>query len=214
MSFAELHTTNDFLTLLIEYRSTAYPILFLGAFFETLIPFSLVVYGEPFFIAGAVLAGTGALDIWSVASVLYAGGILGDNCSYWFGRWQGVGLFNRLVKWPPARRYFRHTSYEKGLSFFNRRGSSAVFFARLSGPFSWFMPALAGMFHQRYSRFVLFNTLGVITGIGEFLVLGYFFGNNLDIVFNWLARLGYIPLAIIFCILTAVLWRRQPAGKQ
>ncbi len=214
MSFAEFHSAQDFLALFLHYRNIAYPILFLGAFFETLIPFSLVVYGEPFFIAGAVLAGTGMLDIWSVAAVLYAGGILGDNCSYWFGRWYGMDLFNRLAGWPPARRYFRHTSYEKGISFFKCRGSSAVFFARLSGPFSWFVPALAGMFRLRYSRFILFNTLGVVIGIGEFLVLGYFFGNNLDSIIMWLARLGYIPPAIILLILTAVLWRRctQPAS--
>lgn len=213
MSFAEFNTTNDFLALFINYRSAAYPILFLGAFFETLIPFSLVIYGEPFFIAGAVLAGAGTLDIWPVAGVLYAGGILGDNCSYWLGRCYGMELFNRLAKWPPARRYFRHTSYEKGISFFHRRGSSAVFFARLSGPFSWFVPALAGVFQLRYPRFILFNTLGVVLGIGEFLVLGYFFGTNLDSIVIWLARLGYIPLVIILLILSVALWRRQSTSK-
>jgi len=213
MLFAELHSTHDFLALFSHYRNAAYPVLFLGAFFETLIPFSLVIYGEPFFIAGAVLAGVGTLDIGSVAAVLYAGGILGDNCSYWLGRCYGMELFDNLSRWPMTRRYFRHNSHEKGISFFRRRGSSAVFLARLCGPFSWFVPALAGVFRLRYQSFLLFNTLGVIIGIGEFLVLGYFFGNNLDSIAIWLTRFGYIPLIMILLILTVVLQRRYSTSK-
>lgn len=213
MLFADFTTPHEFLALFTHYRNAAYPVLFLGAFFETLIPFSLVVYGEPFFIAGAVLAGVGTLDIGPVAAVLYAGGILGDNCSYWLGRCYGMELFDALSRWPMARRYFKHNSHEQGIAFFRRRGSSAVFFARLCGPFSWFVPALAGIFRLRYRDFILFNTLGVVIGIGEFLALGYFFGNNLDSIATWLTRFGSIPLVIILFILTVFLWRRYPASK-
>ena len=200
MLFAEISSFEQVLALLGSYRTLAYPILFLGAFLETLIPFSLVIYGEFFFIAGAVLAGVGELDILLVAAVLYSGGILGDNCSYWLGRKYGRNLFTRLSGWPVSARYFHGGMEEKGIAFFQRRGDGAVFFARLCGPFSWFVPALAGSFKQRHGRVLLFNSLGVIIGIGEFLAVGYLLGNNLDRIFSWLTRLGYIPIAAIATI--------------
>lgn len=52
MWFADLKSFEDLLPILGQYHTFAYPLLFLGAFFETLIPFSLVIYGEFFFLPG------------------------------------------------------------------------------------------------------------------------------------------------------------------
>lgn len=203
MLFAELNSIEDMIQMLITNHTAVYPILFLGSFFETLIPFSLMIYGEIFFIAGAVLAGAGKLNIWAVAGVLYCGAILGDNSSYWLGRRYGINLFDVLSKWPVIRHLFKESYKEKGIQFFRKRGEAAVFFARLCGPFSWFVPALAGAFQQRYCRFIIFNTLGIIIGIGEFLVLGYLFGNHFDQILVGLQRLGILPVAIL--VSTAVI---------
>jgi membrane-associated protein len=214
MLFAELNSIEDMIQMLSTNHTAVYPILFLGSFFETLIPFSLMIYGEIFFIAGAVLAGAGKLNIWAVAGVLYCGAILGDNSSYWLGRRYGINLFDVLSKWPVIRHFFKESYKEKGIQFFRKRGEAAVFFARLCGPFSWFVPALAGVFQQRYCRFIIFNTLGIIIGIGEFLVLGYLFGNHLDQIVVGLQRIGILPVAIL--VLTAmilfVLSRRKWKG--
>ena len=203
MSSVDLQSLNEFLPLLASYKSYAYPALFLGAFFETLIPFSLVVYGELFFLAGAALAGIGTLDIRVVAAVLYLGGILGDNSSYWLGRRYGLRLFTRLSSAPLASRFISAQSLDRGSEFFTNKGKYAVFLARLSGPFSWVVPALAGSFRQPYPRFLLFNTAGVILGIGEFLLLGYLFGNNLETIMAWCSRLGLLP--ILVCTTLAIL---------
>lgn len=213
MLFADLRL-EYFLSLLGQYNGAAYPVLFLGSFFETLVPFSLVVYGEFFFIGGAVLAGIGKLDIWGVAAVLYGGGILGDNSSYWLGRRYGMQVFEVLCRWPFMGRFFHEDMRCKGTSFFYRRGEAAVFFARLSGPFSWVIPAMAGMFQQRYSRFIFFNTLGIFVGIGEFLVVGYLLGNNLDRFTLWLTKLGYIPIGIIVSLVAVFLWSYFAGGKR
>ncbi len=207
MLFAEMQSISDLQAILDCHRSLAYQLLFFGAFSETLLPFSLVIYGEVFFIAGAVLAGLGSLDIWGVAAVLYGGGILGDNCSYWLGRHYGPQLLHKISRIPGGRYFLRHDYEKKGLAFFGRHGNAAVFLARLCGPLSWFIPALAGSFRLRYSRFVFYNALGVIVGIGEFLIIGYFLGDNLETIFLWLKRLGYIPAGIALILLLIVLQR-------
>ena len=206
MSFADPLLPAQLTGFLEAHHQGAYAVLFLGAFFETLIPFSLAVFGEVFFLSGAVLAGLGALDLWAVMAVLYLGGILGDNASYWIGRRYGESVFQRLAGWPLVGRMFQRQHYQKGIDFFHRRGAFAVFAARLSGPFSWVMPAMAGAFRLSYPTFLRFNTLGVILGISQFIVLGYFFGSHLDLVLGWLDRFGLaVGLSCLVLILAG--WR-------
>lgn len=213
MPFADTALLEKSIHLLEQYRNFAYPVLFMGAYLETLIPFSFIVYGEIFFLAGSFLAGIGKLNIWIVAAVLYGGGISGDNSSYWLGRRYGMSLFNRLSRQPVIGRYFRDEMLAKGVTFFRQKGASAVFFARLCGPFSWFVPALAGAYQQHYSRFFLFNVLGVILGIGEFLVIGYLLGNSLDEISLWIERIGVIPLVLIVIMILFLMVARLKKSK-
>ncbi len=207
MSFAELMQQPQLLAeQLAQYRGGAYGLLFLGAFFETLIPFSLAILGEVVFLSGALLAGMGALDIWAVTAVLLLGGVLGDNASYWIGRRYGEGLFARLEGWPLLGRLFRAESVDKGRAFFRRRGGYAVFAARLSGPLSWVMPALAGAFRLDYRTFLPYNALGVILGISQFILVGYLFGSQLETLLAWLGRFGF-TLGVGLVLAAVGFWR-------
>jgi membrane-associated protein len=207
MSFAELLSPGQLVSYLEQHDRAAYAVLFLGAFFETLIPFSLAVVGEVFFLSGALLAGMGALDVSGVMAVLYAGGILGDNASYWTGRHYGPALFERLASWPLFGKVVRPDSYAKGLAFFRRRGALAVFVARLSGPLSWVMPAMAGAFRLDYGKFLRFNALGVFIGISQFIIVGYFFGSHLEGILAWIDQAGIVIGTIVGIFLMLVAWR-------
>lgn len=213
MSSADPGFVDQLLTLLGAHDRAAYAVLFLGAFFETLIPFSLAVVGEVFFLAGAILAGVGTLELWAVMAVLFGGGLLGDNASYWIGRHYGNNFFDRLSRWPVARRLVRAEHYDKGQAFFQRHGALAVLIARLSGPLSWVMPAMAGTFRLDYATFLRFNTLGVIVGIGQFILLGYFFGSHMDAILGWLDRFGLLVAAGVFCGVTFMAWRHLDAAR-
>ena len=212
MSFVSTASIEHMTALLGERRGLAYAVLFLGAFFETLIPTSLFVLGEVFFIAGALLAGMAILNIWAVLVVLYTGGILGDNASYWLGRYFGLSLFDSLARWPLVRRLIHQDNYQRGVVFFERRGAVAVFAARLSGPLSWVMPAMAGVFHLDYVTFLQYNTLGIMIGIGQFIVVGYFFGEYLPLILELVDRFGPATLISFLTIMAAgalYWWRRR-----
>jgi membrane-associated protein len=166
-----------------------------------------------FFIAGALLAGMGILNVWAVLAALYAGGIVGDNASYWLGRRFGSSLFDHLARWPLVGRLMHHDNYRRGIAFFERRGAVAVFAARLSGPLSWVMPAMAGMFRLDYATFLRFNTLGIIFGIGQFIAVGYFFGEYLPLILGLADRFGPAILASFSTMIAAgawYWWRRKP----
>jgi membrane-associated protein len=213
MSFVDPVALEHMTAVLGERDQLAYAVLFLGAFFETLIPTSLVVLGEVFFIAGALLAGMGILNVWAVLAVLYAGGILGDNSSYWLGRRFGSSLFDHLARLPVVGRLAHSDNYRHGVAFFERRGAIAVFAARLSGPLSWVMPAMAGAFRLDYATFIRFNTLGVMIGIGQFIVVGYFFGAYLPSILEYAARFSATILAFLSALVAVGgwYWRRRRA---
>ncbi len=220
MSFADFSSLGQLLNLLGEHRHWAYLVLFLGAFFETVVPFSLIVLGEIFFLSGALLAGSGALGLWGVMAALYGGGILGDNVSYWLGRRYGIGLFDRLAHWPVIGRLIHPENYRKGADFFRKRGALAVFTARLSGPLSWVTPAMAGIFRLDYLTFLRFNTPAVIIGISEFIIVGYLFGDHLDAILAWSHRyastlaIAAVSLAALALMLRRHLDRRAELARE
>ncbi len=191
------------LVIVQSHPRWAYPALFLGACLETLVPLSLIVPGELVFLCGAALAGTGALELRGVLVALYGGGVLGDNCSYWIGRHCGARLWHQLERWPLLRRLVRPDSYQRGVEFFRRRGAWAVFAARLSGPLSWIVPALAGSLRLDYPTFVRFNTPAVIVGISEFVLAGYYLGAHITALRSGLA--GGAPVAAMLAALAAAL---------
>lgn len=209
MSFADGTSLRQLLAFLDAHRQWAYGILFLGAYFETVVPFSLIVPGEVFFLGGALLAGMGALDLWTVLAVLYGGGILGDNSSYWIGRHFGVELLGRVARLPVIGRLAHPVCHQKCIAFFRRRGALAVFTARLSGPASWVTPALAGIFRLEYPTFLRCNTPAVIIGISEFVLAGYFFARHLETLGRWLDDGARIGLAVAAAILVGLSARRS-----
>ena len=182
-------------TYLAAHTLLSYAVLFLGSYFETLIGVGFFIYGELFFIPGALLAGAGVLNIWFVTSALILGGVLGDSSSFALGRRYGASVFKEHNK------IFNHTNYQKGLNFFEKYGTKAIFFARLLGPVSWITPFLAGTYKVPYKKFLGYNIAGVTVGIGQFLIVGYFFGANyqavLSIIKQDAAIVGGIAILVV-----------------
>jgi len=182
---------------LAAHTLLSYAALFFGSYFETLIGVGFFVYGEIFFIPGAVLAGAGVLNIWIVSCVLIAGGVLGDSTSFTIGRRYGASFFNEHNK------VFNHTNYQKGMVFFEKYGTKSIFFARLLGPVSWITPFLAGVYKVPYPTFLPYNIVGVTVGIGQFLVFGYFFGANYQAILSVFRRDALVVAIIAVLVLAA-----------
>lgn len=214
MSCAEHGVLASALATVQAHPLWAYPALFVGACLETLVPLSLVVPGELVLLCGATLAGTGALELRGVLAALYGGGLLGDNGSYWIGRRCGARLWQPLERWPVLRRLVRPGSYLRGVEFFRRHGAWAIFAARLSGPLSWIVPALAGSLRLEYRTFVRFNTPAVLLGIGGFVLAGYSLGAHINTLCISLPReaLAAAALAILAAFLLVSRRGRRPGA--
>jgi membrane-associated protein len=197
-----------FMAWLTVHTHLAYLVLFLGAYFETLIGPSLVIPGELFLLSGSILAGTGVLDIWLVVISLYAGAILGDSSSYFIGRAIGPSIFHERKK------ILNLKHYKRAESTLQKYGPATIFFARLIGPFSKIAPVLAGIFDIPLNTFLMYNIPGVIIGCGEFIVAGYYFGNRYALVL-WIFERYFILLTLVVIGLLVARWylKTHPGTK-
>lgn len=188
----------EMVRLLTAHAGWAYLVLFVGSFLDALVGVGFFVYGELFFLPGAILAGTGVLDIWLVIATLMSGGALGDSVSFWIGVRYGEGLFRH------EGRLFSRKNYEKGRDFFHRHGVKGIFFARLLGPLAWVTPFFAGTAKVPYRRFLPYDLCGVVVGIGEFIVVGYFFGKHYDVVLSFLQQ--YVAVFIFVAVFLLIVY--------
>jgi membrane-associated protein len=192
-----IHLGYQFAYFLKSHELLAYLFLFLGSYIETLIGISFFIYGELFFLIGSTLAGRHALNIWFVAASLIAGGILGDSTTYFIGRKLGSKIFKL------NRRLFNPENYERGKKLFDKYGTKAIFFGRLVGPLSWIMPFLSGVYKIPYTKFITYNIPGVIFGIGQFILIGYFFGHSFPaftaLLEKHFGETIFIVLVLIIC---------------
>ncbi|NOX15717.1 MAG: hypothetical protein GXP61_06800 [Epsilonproteobacteria bacterium] len=199
-----LHIIDQFITFLITHKELAYIVLFMGSMFETVIGFSFFIYGEIFFLSGSVLAGMGILNIWFVMAVLYLGGITGDNISYFLGRKYGLAFYSKLKNVRFFKKYINKKNLTKGVRFFRKYGALSVFFGRLLGPISWITPFVVGAYKLEYRKFLPYEIMGVTIGIGQFIIVGYFFGRHFDVVLKIIET--YVFILLFFLILVFILY--------
>lgn len=182
----------------------AYTILFVGSYLDAIIGINFIVRGEIFFLAGAILAGTGVLNIVVVSIVLIVSGIIGDSTSYWLGFHHGMKFFREDAL------ILHYKNFERGKRFFDSHGTKTVFLARLLGPLAWVTPFIAGIYRIPYRQFLLYDIPGAIVGIGQFIAVGYIFGANYKAGLAFQERIGLFALAG-FIVLLFFLSRKEIA---
>ncbi|MEZ9232992.1 LssY C-terminal domain-containing protein [Vibrio amylolyticus] len=140
--------------------------LFMGAMLDALIGPNLFVPGEPFLIAAGYQLHQG---VWLGAVLVFTGGWTGEQASYWIGRAMGKGAQRKLTRWLPKSR----KTIARVRLFMFRNERSVLIFSRLLGPIAWVVPFLAGVNRIPCLRFTFLSGIGLILGVGQFIILGY-----------------------------------------
>jgi membrane protein DedA with SNARE-associated domain len=143
-------------------------------------------------------------------AVVVVAAILGDSVGFEIGRRYGPRVLSLPVL---ARHQRRLTDAERLLA---RRGGGAVFLGRFVAFFRALMPALAGIAHMPYRRFLMFNAAGALVWGAGTVVLGFVAGNSYKAVERTAGQAAAIAVALI--VLLGVLgWqirRRRIAPRQ
>jgi membrane-associated protein len=198
-----LHLDEHLASVIAQYGSWTYGILFAVIFVETgLVIMPLLPGDSLLFAAGTFAALPDGLNIWYLVILLIVAAILGDTVNYSIGHYLGERAYN--IKWI-KKEYF-----EKTHAFFEKHGGKAIFLARFVPIVRTFAPFVAGIGKMTYGYFITYNVVGGIVWVVLFTFAGYFFGNIPFMKENF----EYVIIAIILLSLLPMIYEGWKARRE
>jgi membrane-associated protein len=193
-----LHIDQHLVSIVSNYQTWTYLILFLIIFAETGFVVTPFLPGDSLlFAAGAIIAKPESeLNVFLMCFLLIIAAISGDLVNYHIGKYIGPKAFSGKYK------LLKKEYLEKTQAFYHKYGGKTIIYARFVPIVRTFAPFVAGVGTMSYGRFASYNVIGGIVWIVSFLFLGYFFGGIPIIKSNF----TYVIFAIIFLsVLPAVI---------
>jgi len=169
-------------------------IVFLVAFFESLVLVGILLPGIMILFGIGTLIGLGVMDVWPVWIAASCGAFLGDSLSFALGYRYREHL---LEVWPFSR---YPGMMERGILFFNNHGAKSVVAGRFIGPLRPVIPAVVGIMHMQPTRFVLVDIAACIAWAPAFLVPGLLFGASLEVASEYTGRLAMVLVIALFTL--------------
>lgn len=191
-----------FLTQVINFGTPLVGlILFLGAL-------GFPVGASVVVIAAGAFGQQGILDIPSAAIYGLLGAVIGDSLSF------GMGYY---AKDAVQRRFGNSAAWQGATETFQKNAGMAVFLTR------WLITAIAiptnliaGGSGYKYSRFISYDLTGEIVWIILYGGLGYLFGSQWELVYDFMSNFGGLILGIVlmgFGIRQALQWQKNSRDK-
>jgi len=132
------------------------PIAFVVAFSESFVGVSFIIPGTFLLITLGAVIGASHISVVPAWAGAVVGSVLGD----WISFWIGFHYHHQILHIWPFRHY--EAQMEKGLHFFHRFGTWAIFLGRFLGPFRATVPLVAGMSELEFWPFQIANTASAI----------------------------------------------------
>jgi membrane protein DedA with SNARE-associated domain len=175
------------LDVLVRY---GYLVVFGAVFAEQIgLPFP----SEPFLLAAGGLAGNGHLNLLIAMALGAIASLIGDTAWYWIGRLRGP----RVLGWLCRLSLEPDTCVRRTQGVFDKYGPSSLVVAKFVPGLSTIAPPLAGVGRMPMGSFVLWSALAGACWAGAFLVLGWIFSSQLEMVYAYMERLGSWAFAIL-----------------
>lgn len=192
-----LHLDQTLLTLVDNYGTWTYLILFLIIFCETgLVVVPFLPGDSLLFVAGA-LAGAGSLKLPLVMGLLFSAAVLGNMLNYVIGSMLAPRIFRK-----EHIRFLKPEHMERTHQFFEKYGGKAIIITRFVPIVRSFAPFLAGVGSMDYKKFHFYNIAGALLWVVPFSLAGYFFG-NIPAVKH---RFSLVVIAIVFISVLPIIW--------
>jgi membrane-associated protein len=184
-----LHIDQHLVSIVSNYKTWTYLILFLIIFAETGLVVTPFLPGDSLLFAmGAIIANPESeLNIFLMCGLLVAAAILGDLTNYHIGKYIGPKAFSGKY------RFLKPEYLEKTQAFYNKYGGKTIIYARFVPIIRTFAPFVAGIGVMNYGKFASYNVVGGIIWVTSFLFIGYYFGGLPIIKDNF----TYVIFAII-----------------
>jgi membrane-associated protein len=201
-----LHLDKHLATVIEQYGTTTYVILFFVIFCETGLVVTPILPGDSLLFAAGALAVHSGLRVEILIPLLLVAGILGDAVNYSIGHFLGPKVLKG------NSRFLKKEYLDKTHRFYEKYGGKTIIFARFVPIIRTFAPFLAGVGGMTYTRFALYNVVGAVLWVGLFVLAGYFFGNIPAVKHNFtLVILGIIFVSILPAVVEYAKVRYKPS---
>jgi membrane-associated protein len=191
-----LHIDEHLTSIIAQYGTWTYAILFGIIFVETGLVVMPFLPGDSLLFAAGAFASRGTLNPIVLTVLLSIAAVIGDTVNYWIGRYFGPRVFRTDSK------LLNKKHLDRAQDFYNRHGGKAIVMARFVPIVRTFAPFVAGVGAMNYPRFLFYNVFGGVLWITIFVWLGYFFGNipavekNFELVIFAIIGLSVVPMII------------------
>jgi len=196
-----MHSTLEFL---IKH---GYMVLLGWVFAEQI---GLPVPSLPVMLAAGALAGSGQLSFWTSLLFITVAALSADSIWYVLGKVKGIRILQFLCKISLEP----DSCVRRTEGIFSKQGARSLLLAKFIPGLGTVAPPLAGIFHMRARKFLLYDGLGsVIWGL-SILGAGYIFSNQIERIAERAARLGgWLAVIIIGAIVGYVAWKYAARQK-
>ncbi len=179
----------------IEHVPTVnyYWIAFFAALFETTIGIGLFLPGSSIILFLGAVSSQGNPDVAYLLLFSILGAITGDNLNYYLGR-------NYGAKWLKDGLWLLQAKHiENAKCFMNAHGAKSIFLGRFIPSVKEVVPFIAGSVKMNRRTFIFWNVLGAIGWGCEWVLVGYFFAQSINLAEVWLSRAGlFLAFLLIF----------------
>ena len=204
-----LHLDTHLQTVIQNYGTWTYVILFLIIFCETGLVVTPILPGDSLLFAAGAFAATGSLDLAWLLILLTFAAVLGDAVNYAIGHFMGPKVFAQ-----PDSRFLKREYLDRTHQFYEKYGGKTIIIARFVPIVRTFAPFVAGVGSMTYAKFASYNVIGGLLWVGVCVFAGYAFGNIPVVQENFtLVILGIIFVSILPGIIEFLRQRQQTVAE-
>lgn len=167
----------------------------------------------PLLISG-YLCHQGLANLWIMLALTLVSVLGSDAGLFWMGRRWG----HHVTRFPMLRHVLSESALLRAEKAFHKHGGKTLFVMR-------FVPGVraaafftAGTFKLPFWKLLVFDGAAALISVPTWVLLGYFFGDNIDMVKNWgreASGLIGIALAVAVALYLAWhFWRKRKAAQQ
>jgi membrane-associated protein len=166
-----LHVDKYLGTVIEQYGTMVYWVLFAIVFCETGLVVLPFLPGDTLLFIGGAFCATGALNEWLLIVLLIIAAVGGNTLNYWIGSMLGHKVFTHDYKWLDK------AALRKTHAFYESHGGKTIILARFVPIVRTFAPFVAGISDMTFVKFQVFNIAGAALWVVGLVAGGYFFGN-------------------------------------
>jgi membrane-associated protein len=190
-----LHIDKYLHSIISEYSSLTYLILFLVIFLETGLVITPFLPGDSLLFTVGAFSALGSLNVWWSCLIIFIAAVLGDTANYHIGKYLGPKVFRKEDSF-----FFHKEHLVRTQKFYEKHGGKTIILARFIPIIRTFAPFVAGIGRMSYKRFLSYNIIGGAAWSAIFIFGGYFLGNipvvkeNFSLFIILIIFISFIPV--------------------